>query len=109
MWSKDAQTAIVFEREDGSLSASGYLTRDDWVCPAIGTEEMVVGAVIRDLLEGYAGELEGVTIPVLGVAGTLLPQLLRQSMRSEEGAQLLYCSSGRVPPPQYLIYAGYLP
>lgn len=109
MWVKDAEAAIVSVGEDGSLCGYGYLTQDAWICPAIGTDETVVAAIIRDLLEEYTGDLGGVTLPVLGSAGHLLPTLLRGGMRSEEGAQLLCCSSGHVPPPQYLLYGGYLP
>jgi GNAT superfamily N-acetyltransferase len=109
MWANDADRASVYARDDGSLHGYGYLTQDAWISPAIGTDETVVAAIIRDLLEGYTGDLGHVTIPVSGNAAHLLPALLRSGMRSDEGAQLLYCSNGRVSPPQYLFYAGYLP
>ena len=111
MWARVADDAKVYLDEDGLLVGYGYVTEDSWMAPALGTDENLVAAIVRDLLtEGFAGHLSEVTIPVLGHAATMLPAFLRAGARSDEGgAKLLYCSSRRALPPQYLFYSGFLP
>jgi GNAT superfamily N-acetyltransferase len=109
LWSRDAKRSRVYLGDDGSCVGYGYLAPDEWVCPAAAVDEAVAAGIIRDVLAGYPGNVANVTIQITGSAGSLLPLLLRAGMRCEEGAQLLYCSNGRVPPPGYLLYAGFLP
>jgi GNAT superfamily N-acetyltransferase len=109
-WSRRADRARVYVREDGSLGGYAYLTEEHgWVGPGMAAGEHLAAAIVRDLLEGFRGDLEDVTIPVLGNAASLLPTLLRAGARSQEGAHDLYCSNGRVPPPHYLLQGGFLP
>jgi GNAT superfamily N-acetyltransferase len=109
MWARSADRASIYVREDGALGGYAYLMEDAWIGPGLGTDEDLVGAIIRDLLEGYTGPLGDVTIPLAGNAAHLLPALLRAGVRSDEGAKLLYCSNGLALPPQYLFYGGFLP
>ena len=100
---------MMLRWDDGSFMGYGYRMPDDWVCPVGAVDEAITAAIVRDLLDGYAGDLKKVTVQIAGTAGRLLPQLLRAGMRASGGAQLLYCSNGRVPSPSYLPYSGYLP
>ena len=65
--------------------------------------------MIRDLLEAHTGPTEDLVVQISGGSVVLLPQLLAAGMRSDEGAQMIYSSTGRVPGPGYLLYAGYHP
>jgi GNAT superfamily N-acetyltransferase len=109
MWAREAARARVYLRDDGSCVGYAYLAPDDWLNPVAGSDEALTAAVVRDVLTDAPGELGKVTLQVSGTAGVLLPTLLRAGMRAEEGAHLLYCSNGRVPPPSYLMYGGFLP
>ncbi|MGH2631469.1 MAG: GNAT family N-acetyltransferase [Actinomycetota bacterium] len=109
MWAGEATIARTYIGSDGSIVGYGYLGPDDFLCPVASKDEAITTGIIRDVLTGFPGEIPKVTIQMSGAAGRLLPSLLRAGMRSEEGAQFLYCSNGRVPPPAYLPYAGYLP
>jgi GNAT superfamily N-acetyltransferase len=109
MWAREAARARVYLRDDGSCAGYAYLAPDDWLNPVASSDETLTAAIVRDLLTDAPGELRKATIQVSGTAGVLLPTLLRAGMRAEEGAHLLYCSNGRVPPPSYLMYGGFLP
>jgi GNAT superfamily N-acetyltransferase len=109
LFASEAERARVYVADDGSLKGYGYRMPDDWVCPVAAVDESITAAIVRDLLTGYSGDLKKVTIQIAGTAGRLLPLLLRAGMRASGGAQLLYCSNGRVPSPSYLPYGGHLP
>jgi GNAT superfamily N-acetyltransferase len=109
LFASEAELARVYVAEDGSLKGYGYRMPDEWVCPVGAVDETITAGIVRDLLTGYSGDLKKVTIQIAGSAGRLLPQLLRAGMRASGGAQLLYCSNGRVPSPSYLLYGGHLP
>ena len=109
MWAREATRARVYLRDDGSCAGYAYLAPDDWLNPVAALDESLTAAIVRDVLTDAPGELRKATIQVSGTAGALLPTLLRAGMRADEGAYLLYCSNGRVPPPSYLMYGGFLP
>lgn len=94
---------------DGSILGYGYRAPDRWLCPVASTDEPLTAAIVADLLTELDGDVRTETVQVAGNAGDLLPRLVRAGMRSSEGAALLYCSNGRVPPPSYLPYGGFLP
>ena len=109
MWVRTSETARIFEGDDGSLAGYGYHGSDDWLTPLAARDEALVGGMIRDLLEAHTGPTKDVVVQISGGSAVLLPQLLAAGMRSDEGAQMIYCSTGRVPGPGYLLYAGYHP
>jgi GNAT superfamily N-acetyltransferase len=116
MWIGQAQAARAY-RADGELVGYGYHAPGDWICPIGALDEELTAAIVGDLASvegGGHGHGDGhgdgkITVQVGGSAGTLLRLLLRAGLRSEEGAHLLYCSNGRVPPPSYVMYGGFLP
>ena len=90
------------------MAGYGYRGPDEWIGPVGAVDEELTAAIVRDLAS-LGGEGGTITLQVAGSAGTLLPQLLRAGIRSEEGAQLMYCSSERASPPSYVMYGGFLP
>jgi GNAT superfamily N-acetyltransferase len=109
MWVRTSKTARVYLGDDGSLAGYGYHGADDWLTPLAARDEALVAGMIRDLLEAHTGPTEDLVVQISGGSAVLLPQLLAAGMRSDEGAQMIYCSTGRVPGPGYLLYAGYHP
>jgi GNAT superfamily N-acetyltransferase len=109
MWAREAARARIYLREDGAAVGYAYLAPDDWLNPVAGLDESITAGIVRDVLTDAPSEPGKVTLQISGTAGVLLPILLRAGMRADEGAHLLYCSNGRVPPPSYLMYGGFLP
>jgi GNAT superfamily N-acetyltransferase len=109
MWVRTSKTARVYIGDDGSLAGYGYHGSDDWLTPLATCGEALVAGMIRDLLETHAGPTNDVTVQISGGSAILLPQLLAAGMRSDEGAKMIYCSTGRVPGPGYLLYAAFHP
>jgi hypothetical protein len=109
MWVRTSKTARAYLADDGSLAGYGYHGSDHWLTPLAARDEALVAGMIRDLLEAHTGPTEDLVVQVSGGSAVLLPQLLAAGMRSDEGAKMIYCSTGRVPGPGYLLYAGYHP
>jgi GNAT superfamily N-acetyltransferase len=109
MWVREATTARLYVGDDGSLAGYGYHGSDDWLTPVAARDEALVAGILRDLLEAHTGSVQDAIVQISGGSVLLLPQLLKAGMRSDEGAQMIYCSNGRVPGPGYLLYAGYHP
>ena len=109
MWVRTSKTARVYLGDDGSLAGYGYHGSDDWLTPLAARDEALVAGMIRDLLEAHTGPTTDLVVQISGGSVVLLPQLLAAGMRSDEGAQMIYSSTGRVPGPGYLLYAGYHP
>jgi GNAT superfamily N-acetyltransferase len=109
MWVRTSKTARVYLEADGSLAGYAYHGADDWLTPLAARDEALVAGMIRNLLEGHTGSTDDLVVQIAGGSAVLLPQLLAAGMRSDEGAQMIYCSTGRVPGPGYLLYAGYHP
>jgi GNAT superfamily N-acetyltransferase len=107
LWAGEASAARAYVDADGELVAYGYRSSDDWIGPVGAPDEELTAAIVGEL--AGAGGDGSVTVQASGSAGTLLRLLLRAGLRSERGAVLLYSSNGRVPPPSYLQYGGYLP
>jgi GNAT superfamily N-acetyltransferase len=109
MWSEMSSRARAYLREDGRLAGYAYLASDGWLGPVAGADDALVPAIVREILDGFDGAVDEVTITVPGYADVVLPALLRAGMRSRAGAGALYCSNGPLPPPSYLPFGGYLP
>ena len=109
MWVRQSKTSRVYHGHDRSLAGYGYHGSDDWLTPLAARDEALVGGMIRDLLEAHTGATDDVVVQLAGGSVVLLPQLLAAGMRSDEGTKMIYCSTGRVPGPGYLLYAAYHP
>jgi GNAT superfamily N-acetyltransferase len=105
LWAGESSAARAYLDADGEVVAYGYRA-DDWIGPVGAPDEELTAAIVGDLAAAGGGS---VTVQVSGSAGALLRLLLRAGLRSERGAVLLYSSNGRVPPPSYLQYGGFLP
>lgn len=105
IWLRDADRARVYREAGGDIVGYGYMV-DGWLCPVASLDELLTAAIMRDLVDGIEDTSE-IIVGVMSNAPALLPLLLAAGMRADEdGAKLLYCSNGRVPPPSYLFYSG---
>ena len=109
MWAEISGRARAYVRDDGTLVGYAYLAADGWLGPAAAADDALVPSIVREILEGFEGDVADVTITVPGYADVALPALLDAGMRSRAGAGALYCSNGRLPSPSYLPFGGYLP
>ena len=109
MFSEESESAWVYFSADDDVVGYSYVQPEGWLSPVAATDEKLTAGILRSLVEGGHVPEDKVTIQIGGDAGGLLPMLARAGMRCEEGARLIYCSNGSVPPPGYLHFGGYHP
>ena len=109
MFAHESDGGWVYRDRTGGLVAYAYRQPGHWVCPSAAVDAGLTGAILGDFVERGLVPQEEVTIEVADNTGELLPTLIRAGMRSDEGARLIYSSTGRVPPPSYLHFGGYHP
>jgi GNAT superfamily N-acetyltransferase len=109
MFLREGEGGWIYVAADGTAAGYAYVQPGAWPCPVAARDERFSAAIIRDLISTGRIAADKVTIQIGGDSGTLLPLLTRAGMRSDKGAQLIYCSNGAVPQPGYLHFGGYQP
>ena len=109
MWRRGSQAARMYLGEADELLGYGYLGSDGFVSPVAARSEVLTAAILGDLLSVLVDPMSAVTA-IAGSSAVLLEIALQAGMRvtGPDDYPLIYCSTGRVPPPGYIAYAGYL-